>query len=253
MTQAVSNVLNAETIEIREAEIFGDDLENAAPLETLTWASERYGRRLSFATALGPEGCVIVDLIGRHRLPIDIFTIDTGFLFAETHQLRKRLQDRYGLTIRRVTPALSVNEQAAAHGERLWERMPDRCCHLRKIAPLHGELAKVDAWITGIRRDQTAARAAARVVEWDENFRIIKVNPMVHWTKPDVWNHLRTHDVPVNPLHSHGYPSIGCTHCTTAVRAGEDERAGRWRGNIKTECGLHGPSVPLVQPIRRVS
>ena len=253
MTQAISDVVSDENFDIHEAQIFGDDLEHASPLETLTWASERFGRRLTFATAFGPEGCVVVDLIGRHKLPVDIFTVDTGFLFAETHEVWQRLQDRYGLTIRGAKPTLSVNEQAAAHGDKLWERAPDRCCHVRKILPLREELANVDAWITGIRCDQSLARAAARVVEWDDNFGIAKVNPLVRWTKQDVWSHLLEYDVPYNPLHDRGYPSIGCTHCTTAVNAGEDERAGRWRGTTKTECGLHGPSVPLVRPALGVS
>ncbi len=253
MTQAINDVISVENFDIREVQMFGDDLEHASPLETLTWARERYGRRLTFATAFGPEGCVIVDLIGRHKLEIDVFTVDTGFLFEETRKLWQRLQDRYGLTIRNTEPTVSVDEQAAAHGEKLWERAPDRCCHIRKVVPLREELSRVDSWITGIRREQTAARATARVVEWDENFEIAKVNPLVRWTKQDVWNHLSKYDVPYNPLHNRGYPSIGCTHCTTMVKIGEDERAGRWRGTTKTECGLHSPSVPLVQAALGVS
>ena len=253
MTQPIGDVVEHENLGILEAEVLGDDLEHASPLETLTWASERYGRRLTFATAFGPEGCVVVDLIGRHNLPIDVFTVDTGFLFEEARSLWQRLQDRYGLTIRGVEPTLSVGEQASAHGDKLWERAPDRCCHIRKIVPLREELSRVDAWITGIRREQTPARANARVVDWDDNFGIVKVNPLVRWTKQDVWNHLLTHEVPYNPLHDRGYPSIGCTHCTTAIALGEDERAGRWRGTAKTECGLHGPSVPLAQPALVVS
>ena len=253
MTQPIGDVVSEENLEIRKAEAFSSNLEDASALEILTWASERYGRRLTCATAFGPGGCVIIDLIGRHNLPIDIFTLDTGFLFEETRSLWQRLQDRYGLTIRGVEPTLSVDEQAAAYGDKLWERVPDRCCHIRKIIPLNEELSRVDAWITGIRREQTPARANARVIDWDDNFNIIKVNPLVRWTEQDVWNHLSKHAVPYNPLHNSGYPSIGCTHCTTAIAVGEDQRAGRWRGAAKTECGLHDLPVPLDQPAVGVS
>ena len=217
----------------------GQALETATPLEILQWASERHGDRLTFATGFGAEGCVLIDLIGRHRLPIDMFTLDTGLLFPETYDLWRRLEARYGLTIRPVTPDQTVEEQAADHGPELWTEAPDRCCTLRKVSPLAGELAGFDAWITAIRRDQTATRAGAATVERDSRFGLIKVNPLVRWAKSDVWAHLQRHDVPYNPLHDQGYPSIGCQPCTARVAAGEDDRAGRWRGNAKTECGLH--------------
>ena len=118
---------------------------------------ERYAHRLTFATGFGPEGCVLIDLIGRERLPIDLFTLDTGLFFEETHALWRGLEKRYGLTIRRVAPASTLDEQAQAHGDRLWQRAPDRCCAIRKVAPLEAELASVDAWITAIRRDSDAA------------------------------------------------------------------------------------------------
>lgn len=227
----------------------GAALETAEPLETLRWAVERYGRRLTFATGFGPEGCLLVDLIGRHNLDVDLFTLDTGFLFPETRVLWRELEQRYGVTIRGVEPELTVDEQAALHGERLWARSPDKCCKMRKVFPLRSQLSRVDAWITAIRREQTPERANARVVEWDQKFEVTKVNPLVRWTKADVWAYLRAHDVPYNQLHDQGYPSIGCTHCTSAVRAGEDDRAGRWRGIVKTECGLHGPAVPVATPV----
>ena len=185
------------------------------------------------------------ELIGRQRLPIDLFTLDTGLIFVETRELWRRLEARYGITIRRVTPDVTVEAQAFIHGDRLWERAPDQCCALRKVAPLEAELAQVDAWITAIRRDQTPQRANARAVEWDAKFGIAKINPLVGWTKQDVWSYLARHDVPHNPLHNQGYPSIGCRPCTTRVGSGEDDRAGRWRGAAKTECGLHGPAVPV--------
>ncbi len=214
-------------------------LEGRPPSDILRWAAARCAPRLTFATGFGAEGCVLVDLIARHRLPIDVFTLDTGLLFPETYALWRRLEARYGVTIRAVRPAQSVDEQAAAHGERLWARAADRCCELRKLAPLRAELRGFDAWITSIRRDQTADRAVVGVVERDPRFGIVKINPLAAWTGDDIASYVRANDVPVNPLHARGYPSIGCWPCTSAVRPGEDARAGRWRGHEKTECGLH--------------
>ena len=227
---------------------FAVELEKASPLETLRWAVNRYGKRLTFATGFGPEGCVMIDLIGRHDLPIDVFTLDTGLLFPHTETLWKQLEDLYGLTIRGIQPVQSVDEQARVHGSDLWERAPNHCCQLRKVVPLSTELSTVDAWITAIRREQSQERANALVVEWDKKFEIAKVNPLVRWTKRDVWSHITHHAVPYNPLHDKGFPSIGCQPCTTEVRQGENERAGRWRGFIKTECGLHGPAIPSARP-----
>jgi len=217
--------------------------------EVLALAAERWPA-IRFGTGFGPEGCALVDLIARHRLPIDIFTLDTGLLFPETYELWRRLQDRYGVVIHAVRPALTVAQQAARLGDRLWERDPDRCCALRKVEPLRGALAGAQAWVTSIRRDQTRDRSAAVVAEWDERFALVKVNPLAHWTSAAVWAYLRAHDVPVNPLHAEGYPSIGCLPCTTPVAAGESARAGRWRGREKMECGLHNrvpPAAVLTQ------
>ena len=244
MTSAVDSTLATDDGDVGT---FALALEHASALETLTWAVERYGDGLTFATGFGPEGCVLIDLIGRHRLPIDIFTLDTGLLFPETQALWKQLEDRYELTIRGTRPVQSVDEQALAHGDKLWESEPNRCCELRKVIPLKAELSNADAWITAIRRDQTPERSNALVVEWDEKFEMPKLNPLVRWTKQDVWSHIHTHDVPYNPLHDKGYPSIGCLPCTTAVALGEEDRAGRWRGIAKTECGLHGPVLPVAE------
>jgi phosphoadenylyl-sulfate reductase (thioredoxin) len=233
-----------DTIDIPAA---ARELEGRSPAEILRWASQRLGNKLTFATGFGAEGCVIIDLIARNDLPIDLFTLDTGLLFPETYDLWQRLESRYGVTIRAVQPSHSVDQQADEHGPRLWERDPDRCCEMRKIVPLRRALAGFDAWITAIRRDQTPERAHAQVVEHDRKFGLIKINPLVAWTHDDVWGHLYAHDVPYNPLHDRGYPSIGCHPCTAAVLPGEDARAGRWRGKSKKECGLHviQPSVTV--------
>ena len=216
-----------------------EKLEHETPERILAWSVERFGARVTCGTGFGPEGCVLVDIIARERLPIDLFTLDTGLLFDETYALWRALEVRYGVTIRAVRPAQTVDEQASAHGPALWTRDPDRCCELRKIVPLRAALAGFDAWITAIRRDQTPERATAAVVEHDRKFGLVKINPLVAWTRDDVWAHLRDNDVPYNALHDRGYPSIGCEPCTSAVVPGENLRAGRWRGAGKTECGLH--------------
>jgi len=205
-------------------------------LETLQWAAKEFPGKLTFATGFGAEGCVIIDLIGKHELPIDLFTLDTGVLFPETYELWRRLEAKYGVTIRAVRPELTADDHE------LWTRDPDRCCDRRKVQPLRNALAGWDAWITAIRRDQTPERANAQPVEPDKKFGLMKVNPLVTWTHDDVWAHLYAHDVPFNPLHQQGYPSIGCKPCTSAVVPGENLRAGRWRGSAKKECGLHAPA-----------
>lgn len=213
-------------------------LEGATAPAILRWAAEHLGR-LTFASALGAECVVVIDTIARERLPIDIFTLDTGLLFPETYELKRQLEARYGITIRSVAPAQTVAEQAATHGPALWERDPNRCCELRKIEPLRRALAGFDGWITAIRREQTPERANAQPFEIDTKFGLAKVNPLVAWTHDDVWAHIYAHDVPFNPLHHQNYPSIGCQPCTSPVLPGEDARSGRWRGAGKRECGLH--------------
>jgi phosphoadenosine phosphosulfate reductase len=214
-------------------------LEGRPPEQALGWAAERFAPKVAFATGFGAEGCLLVDVIARHGLAIEVFTLDTGLLFPETYALWQRLEERYGLAIRAVRPAQSVGEQARVHGDALWQRDPDRCCALRKVEPLRSALAGLGAWVTAIRREQTPERATARVVEWDERFGLVKLNPLAGWTHAQVWDYVTEHAVPVSPLHARGYPSIGCEPCTSPVRPGEDPRAGRWRGRSKNECGLH--------------
>jgi phosphoadenylyl-sulfate reductase (thioredoxin) len=223
----------------RQATSVDGELEGHSPEQILAWAAERYAPRIALATAFGPESCVLIDLIARGRLPVSIFTLDTGLLFPETYALWHRLEQRYGVRIRGVRPEQSVEQQALAHGEQLWQREPGRCCELRKLEPLRGALSGLDAWVTGIRREQTPARAAALAAEPDARFGLVKVNPLVAWSESDVWEYVRSHDVPVNELHARGYRSIGCLPCTTPVAAGEPARAGRWRGQARQECGLH--------------
>jgi phosphoadenosine phosphosulfate reductase len=215
------------------------ELETASASEILQWAATRFAPRLTFATSLGIEDCVVTDLIARAGLPVQLFTLDTGLLFPETYALWKELEERYRVSIQAVKPEFTVDEQAQREGASLWEREPDRCCELRKMEPLRRTLAHYDAWITAIRRDQTPERANAPVVGWDARFGLVKINPLVRWTFPEVRAYAAEHRVPYNPLHDRDYPSIGCTPCTSPVRPGEDPRSGRWRGKEKIECGLH--------------
>jgi phosphoadenylyl-sulfate reductase (thioredoxin) len=237
----VSVDVGVADVEVKDVEIeeAAARLEGRPPVEILAWAASRFPGRVGFATGFGAEGCVLVDTIARAKLAIDVFTLDTGLLFPETYALWRRLENRYGISIRAVRPALTVEQQSHAHGDALWEREPDRCCQLRKVLPLRSALAGLDAWITSIRRDQTRERADAGIVERDARFGLVKLNPLADWSDDDVRAYVRKHDVPVNPLHARGYPSIGCRPCTSPVLPGELDRAGRWRGREKTECGLH--------------
>ena len=213
--------------------------ESWTPQHVLTWAFETFGNRVAISSAFGAEGMVLIDMASRLRNDFRLFTIDTEFLFPETYNLMDRIEEKYGISIERVYSALSPEEQEQTHGGALWTRDPDLCCNLRKVEPLRRKLGELGAWVTSIRRDQTSARAEAHRVEWDAKFGLVKINPIVDWTSKQVWRYIHDHDVPYNELHDQNYPSIGCTHCTRAIRPGEDPRAGRWSGFAKTECGLH--------------
>ena len=207
--------------------------------ELVRWGLDEFHPEVAIASSFGAEDVVLIDVAARAQKHFRVFTLDTDFLFDETYALMGQIEQRYGIEIERCRSALTPEEQARQHGEALWGREPDRCCSLRKVEPLTKKLAGLDAWITGIRRDQAPARANARKLEWDSKFGLVKLNPLADWTSNQVWDYIRAHGVPYNPLHDRNYPSIGCTHCTRPVLPGEDPRAGRWSGFQKTECGLH--------------
>jgi phosphoadenosine phosphosulfate reductase len=213
--------------------------ESWGPQQVLAWAFEKFGSDVAISSAFGAEGMVLIDMASRIRKEFRLFTMDTQFFFPETYSLMETVERRYGVTIERVYSQLSPEEQAGAHGAELWKRDPDLCCNLRKVQPLRQKLAELQAWITGIRRDQTAVRSSAGKIEWDAKFGLVKVNPIADWTEKQVWKYIYENSVPYNVLRDRGYPSIGCTHCTRAVLPGEDGRTGRWAGSEKTECGLH--------------
>lgn len=209
--------------------------------DVLRWAFEAFDQEIEIASGLGAEGVVLIDMASRVQSVFRVFTLDTGFLFPETYDLMERIECRYNITIERIRPELAPETQERLHGPALWARDPDSCCNLRKIKPLRKKLLQLRAWITSIRRDQTPVRATAGKVEWDAQFQLVKVNPLADWTGAQVWQYIRDHDVPYNRLHDRNYPSVGCTHCTRSVEAGQDPRSGRWFGFGKTECGLHLP------------
>jgi len=207
--------------------------------DVLTWMANRYRPEVVLACSFGVEDCVLVDLISRHAPNVGVFYLDTQLLFPETYATRDRLIERYGIRPVRILPRQDPEAQAAQFGPALWARQPDLCCAVRKVQPLQAFLGTQRAWITGLRREQSPTRANAPFIEWDRKFGLGKANPLAAWRVAEVWRHVHEHDVPYNPLHDQGFPSIGCWPCTRAVRAGEDPRAGRWSGFVKTECGLH--------------
>lgn len=215
-------------------------LEGAGPEAALRWAYQQFTcDEIALACSFGAEDVTLVDMVTRLRPGARAFYLDTNVLFPETYALIERVKARYDVTLQQYLPLLTLEEQAARHGDGLWAADPDACCAIRKVEPLKRALSGLKAWITGIRREQSPTRAGAGVVEWDARFGLVKINPLVAWTDKDVWSYIAANGVPYNPLHDQGYPSIGCTHCTREVRPGEDPRAGRWSGFQKTECGLH--------------
>jgi phosphoadenosine phosphosulfate reductase len=211
----------------------------AAAQRSLAWAFETFPDRVALSCSFGgASGMVLLDLALALEPRVPVFCIDTELLFPETYALLERVQARYGIQVEMVRPRRTVEQQAADRGPALWARDPDACCALRKVEPLRRHLLNYDAWLTGVRRDQAETRADLRSVEYDDATQVVRIAPLATWSEDDVWAYVAEHDVAVNSLHFEGYPSIGCTHCTRAVRPGESARAGRWAGFDKTECGI---------------
>ena len=214
-----------------------------APVENvLQWAVDEFSPDLCLATSFGPQSIVLMHQVSKICPETVVFYLDTGLMFPETYALRDELSRRLGLQFKRVAPEHSVEQQAERHGPRLWSHDPDQCCRMRKVLPLRRFLANKRAWITGVRNGQSALRAQAPLIEWDSAGGVVKLNPIVRWTKRQVWDYIRGNDLPFNPLHEKGFSSIGCQPCTRAVLPGEDGRAGRWPGFEKLECGIHSRS-----------
>lgn len=221
---------NAETqVDLEELAAVADDFESAPAGKVLSWAMERFGGDVSLACSF--QDCVVVDLAVAVDPAIEVLFLDTGFHFPETLAFVEQVRSRYDLNLKVVRPGPEADA---------WRCGSARCCELRKVAPLDGALAGRAAWITGLKRTDAATRADAPIVSWDDQRGLVKVNPMATWSDDDVARYLADHDLPVHPLVSRGYLSIGCAPTTRPVAPGEDPRSGRWSGMDKTECGLHG-------------
>ena len=213
------------------------DLASASAQDVIAWAVETFADRICVTSSM--TDAVIIHLAAQVKAGIDVIFLDTGYHFPETIGTRDAVAATYPITLISVTPSRTVAEQDAELGPRLYGRNPDLCCHLRKVVPLERALDPYDAWITGVRREETGARSGTRVVEWDGKRAMVKVNPIAGWTQEQVDAYIAEHGVLVNPLAGDGYPSIGCATCTMPVKPGADPRSGRWAGTGKTECGLH--------------
>jgi phosphoadenosine phosphosulfate reductase len=190
---------------------------------------------------------VLLDMLMPIEREIEVFYLDTDFLFPETYHLREVCEQRYGFKAAGYKSLLTPEAQAAQYGEALWSSNPDLCCDLRKVEPNRRALEGKTAWISGMRRDQGSTRGNIGVVEWDKKFGLVKLNPLATWDEKQVWSYVMAHDVPYNELHNQHYPSIGCTYCTKPVRDGDDPRSGRWAGFDKEECGIQEGSEAILE------
>jgi phosphoadenosine phosphosulfate reductase len=207
--------------------------------EVVRRAGEMYGDRLALTASFGgAAGMVLLDLVVKHAPKTPILLIDTGALFDETYKTVEEVEKHYGITVQRIRPRRSMDEQARDFGDKLWELEPNRCCQMRKVEPLAEALRGYRAWMTAIRRDQTTARADTPVLAWNSKHNLAKISPLAGWTTDDVWLYVHKHVLPYNALLAEGYTSLGCKTCTRKPVNGE-ERSGRWVGFTKTECGLH--------------
>lgn len=227
----------ADTDTAALAERAGRELEDAPALEILRWAADTFGKRFCVTSSM--QDMVVAHLASRVMPGVDVLFLDTGYHFPETLGTRDAVAAVMDVNVVSLTPRLTVAEQDAEYGPRLYERNPDLCCALRKMQPLEDGLAAYDSWATGLRRDESPTRAGTPVVGWDAKRRKVKVSPIARWTEADVQSYVAEHGVLTNPLLTDGYPSIGCAPCTRRVAPGEDARAGRWAGFAKTECGIN--------------
>jgi phosphoadenosine phosphosulfate reductase len=212
--------------------------------DILAWAWETFGKKAAIGTSFQGAGLVMMDIARERGFEFPIFTLDTGLLFPETLELKNRLEVFLGRKIESLEPDLTVQQQEEVQGPELWTRDPDLCCAMRKVVPLQSRLSELDCWITGLRREQSSTRADIGIVEiyafdTTSGRDILKLNPMANWSREQVWEYIRDHRIPYNPLHDRGYRSIGCAPCTTRGAEGKGERAGRWIGFNKAECGIH--------------
>jgi len=220
------------------------EFESRPLVEILAWAWERFGTKAAIGTSFQGAGLVMIDHAIRANIPIPVFTLDTQLLFPETIALQKRLENFFEIKIESLFPEQTAEEQALDYGPELWKTAPDVCCSLRKVAPLQKKLETLSVWMTGLRRQQSDTREKTEILElyhFDvlRDHYILKMNPMATWSREAVWDYIKQRRIPYNPLQDRGYRSIGCQPCTRPTAAGDNERAGRWTGFNKSECGIH--------------
>ena len=215
-----------------------DEIEALPAEEVIRWAYEEFGERLCLTCSWQKQSSVLVHMVAELGIDMDIVELDTHLFFRESYETRDRLCERYGLQLIRPE-IITIAEQHASEGPNLWETDPDRCCHIRKVEPLISALAPYDAWISGIRRDQSPSRIDTPKVVRSERYGVWKLHPLADWDEKRVWSYILANDIPYNPLHDAGYRSIGCIPCTRPTSPDEEERAGRWAGSDKLECGIH--------------
>lgn len=236
--------LQHDEISPEEVKKLAAEFESASLVEILGWIAKRFGTRAAIGTSFQGAGLVMIDHAVRAGLNLPVFTLDTGLLFPETYALKEKLEAFWGISIEAVKPDLTVEEQAKEYGPELWKKAPDACCTVRKVEPLKRKFNELGVWITGLRRQQSEGREKTRIIElyhFDvlRDLYILKANPMATWKREDVWDYLKQHGIPYNPLQDRGYRSIGCLPCTRPTAEGDNERAGRWTGFDKSECGIH--------------
>ena len=214
-------------------------LETMPAEDVLRWAYDEFGDRLCLTCSWQKQSSVLVHMVAELELDIPVIELDTHLFFRESYETRDRLVERYGIRLLAPPPLITVAEQHRQEGPNLWETDPDRCCHVRKVEPLLKALEPYDAWISGIRRDQSPSRAATPKVQWSERYEVWKLHPLADWDEKRVWAYITINEIPYNPLHDVGFRSIGCIPCTRPIAPDEEERAGRWAGSDKLECGIH--------------
>lgn len=243
MQDVLEPILKTEKISSTELDQLNQQFETADPGEILSWGYETFAKEMVLGTGFGSSGVFLIHQLQTYGIDIPIFYLDTNLLFDSTYELKDRIEARYNIDITRVIPELSLKEQADRFGDELWKRNPNQCCFYRKVLPLRNYLSDKKAWVTGVRRSQSDTRNQVRIIDWDEENEVIKINPVAHWSGEKIWDEIHRLDLPYNPMHDEGYPSIGCIPCTQPVNASKesDDRNGRWNGTDKTECGIHFP------------
>ncbi|MDF2678931.1 MAG: phosphoadenylyl-sulfate reductase [Brevibacillus sp.] len=221
--------------------VINQQLGKGDTLDVIKWAYQTFQDDLIYSCSFGAEAMVLIDMISDVKKDAQIIFLDTHLHFKETYELIEKVRARYPhLHITIKQPELTLAQQAAAHGDELWLSQPDLCCQIRKVEPMDQSLRGAAAWMSGLRREQSATRASVDFVNRDEKFESLKICPLIHWKSEEVWQYIRIFELPYNSLHDQNYPSIGCAPCTRAVAPGEDSRSGRWAAHAgKTECGLH--------------